>query len=226
MIHNESINQNNIIFHKPLYYSKEYTFINIKYNHKDILIQTPNLYSQYGINTKHNNIDILFQNINNDKNVKLLKDNLELIYNKIIKKYSKYNVIPIFKNNLELRLKIKNDILIFNQNKKIVKTNLSNTYSKYIINLKGLWLINNTNIYIQFYLLQAKIDKIIILDEYAFIEKKKNIPPPPPLPVFKKSNPLIIIKNKKMKISKKEKSIEPPSLNDIKNALFNLKKIK
>jgi len=227
MILNESINKENITFNKPLYYSNNYTFIKINYNKKDILIQTPNLYCKYGLNNRHYNIDVSFQNIDNDNNVKLLKNNLELIYKIIKKRFKKYNIIYFLKDKIWMRLKFNNNLCIFNQTRQKIDTSLSNTYAKYIINLRGLWLINNNDIYIQFYVLQIKVDKQIILDEYAFIDNKikRPIPPPPPLPIFKKTKPFKIIKNNNNKIIR-EKTLNPPSLNEIKNALSNLKKLK
>ena len=107
---------------------------------------------------------------------------------------------------------------------------MSNTYGNYIIYLQGFWIIGK-DIYFQWYVLQAKIDLPITLDEYAFIDEtpknipkvnipKVNIPKPPPLPIFKCSENKIVIKKNKVKIKKKG---EVPSLDDIRFALSRLK---
>jgi hypothetical protein len=114
-----------------------------------------------------------------------------------------------------------------------------NTYGLFIIHLQGFWIIDN-DIYFQWYLLQAKIDIPIFLNKYSFIDEdikkiKKNIPPPPPLPPpnFKKkiketkNSNINLLNNNNILIKKvnKNKEIKVPSLNDIKNALKNLKSI-
>ena len=71
----------------------------------------------------------------------------------------------------------------------------------------------------------------LFLKEYSFIDtqikpKPKPIPPPPPLPVFKKtSNKIIIPKSSKYKNMEINNSVKLPTLNDIKDALKNLKSI-
>ena len=117
---------------------------------------------------------------------------------------------------------------------------ITNTYGLFIIHLQGFWIIEN-DIYFQWYLLQAKIDIPISLNEYSFIDEQKKMPPPPPPlppPNFKKKIKTNIINtnnnsnsncnsNSNILIKKvnKNKDIKVPSLNDIKNALNNLKSI-
>ena len=69
----------NINFKKELKYSNHFSFVGLTYLKKDILIQTPKLYCQYGINEKYdkNFIDLSFRNIENDKSVNNLKNKLE-----------------------------------------------------------------------------------------------------------------------------------------------------
>ena len=103
----------------------------------------------------------------------------------------------------------------------------------YIIHLSGLW-INKNNLFLKCNLLQAKINIPLFLKEYSFIDNDKKTtnpkkpippPPPPPLPVFKKSdNKIIIPKSNKKNIEVKDK-VKLPTLNDIKDALKNLKSI-
>ena len=218
----------NINFKKELKYSNHFSFVGLTYLKKDILIQTPKLYCQYGINEKYdkNFIDLSFRNIENDKSVNNLKNNLEKIYNLIKDKYKKFNVVNYIKN-LNLRLKVKENMQVYDQKKNKIDKLLPNTYGNYIIYLQGFWIIEN-DIYFQWYVLQAKIDLPLFLEEYSFIDETKPIskppPPPPPLPNFKKSETKIIISKKRSTI-KKEKELDVPSLDEIKSALSRLKTI-
>ena len=223
----------NINFKKELKYSNHFSFVGLTYLRKDICIQTPKLYCLYGINEKYdkNFIDLSFKNIENDKSVKNLKNNLEKIYNLIRSKYKKYKVVNYIKN-LNLRLKVKGNMQIYDQKKNKIDKLLPNTYGNYIIYLQGFWIIEN-DIYFQWYVLQAKIDLPLFLEEYSFIDEIPKPPPlpksfskppkPPPLPNFKKSNSKIIIGKRKQII--KEKELDVPSLEEIKTALSRLKTI-
>jgi len=113
------IDMNNINFKKKLKYSNNFSFVGLTYFKKDILIQTPKLYCQYGINEKYdkNFIDLSFRNIENDKSINNLINNLEKIYNLIKDKYKKLNVVNYIKN-LNLRLKVKENMQIYDQKKK------------------------------------------------------------------------------------------------------------
>ena len=51
--------------------------------------------------------------------------------------------------------------------KRIIDKLLPNTYGNYIIYLQGFWIIEN-DIYFQWYVLQAKIDLPLFLEEYSF----------------------------------------------------------
>jgi len=224
----EDIHIKNINLKKKLKYSNNFSFVGLTYLKKDILIQTPKLYCQYGINEKYdkNFIDLSFKNIDNDKSVKNLKNNLEMIYNLIKDKYKKFNVVNYIKN-LNLRLKVKENMQVYDQKKNKIDKLLPNTYGNYIIYLQGFWIIEN-DIYFQWYVLQAKIDLPLFLEEYSFVDEMKPIPkpppPPPPLPNFKKSETKIII-SKNHKIKRKEKELDVPSLDEIKSALSRLKTI-
>ena len=224
----EDIHIKNINFKKKLKYSNDFSFVGLTYFKKDILIQTPKLYCQYGINEKYdkNFIDLSFKNIDNDKSINSLKNNLENIYNLIKDKYKKFNVVNYIKN-LNLRLKVKENMQVYDQKKNKIDKLLPNTYGNYIIYLQGFWIIEN-DIYFQWYVLQAKIDLPLFLEEYSFVDENKKIPKPPPLPpplpIFKKNNSKIII-GKKKSIIQKDKELDVPSLQEIKSALSRLKTI-
>ena len=215
------LNVKDINIKKSLKYSNDFTFVGLSLNKKDICIQTPKLYTKYGINKNYDKsfINLSLQNIDNDNTIKNFKFNLDLIYNFIKRKYYNYNVVNYLKD-LEFRLKVKDNIKIYDKQKNTIINIMSNTYGNYIIYLQGFWIINK-DIYFQWYVLQAKIDLPLHLNDYAFIdESPKNIPKPPPLPIFKRSENKIVIKKNKVKIEKKG---EVPSLDDIRFALSRLK---
>jgi hypothetical protein len=219
------LNVKDINIKKSLKYSNDFTFVGLSLNKKDICIQTPKLYTKYGINKNYDKsfINLSLQNIENDNTIKNFKFNLDLIYNFIKRKYYNYNVVNYLKD-LEFRLKVKDNIKIYDKQKNAIINIMSNTYGNYIIYLQGFWIINK-DIYFQWYVLQAKIDLPLHLNDYAFIDESpknipKNIPKPPPLPIFKRSENKIVIKKNKVKIEKKG---EVPSLDDIRFALSRLK---
>ena len=173
VIVNLDINVRDINIKKGLKYSNDFTFVGLSYLKKDICIQTPKLYSKYGINDKYDksSINLSLQNIENDISVKKLKFNLDLIYNYIRRKYYNYNVVKYLKD-LDFRLKIKEDCKIFDVRQNVIDTIMGNTYGNYIIYLQGFWIIDK-DIYFQWYALQAKIDLPLYLDNYAFIDETK-----------------------------------------------------
>lgn len=193
MIYNQKLEYDKINIHKKQDYLNGYTYIPLKYDNEDIVIQTPKLFIPFHISSFNNKryLDLSFQNIKNDKLVQLLKDNLDLIYNKVsnvLKKYKiKYFMKKNYLNNLQMKFKILDNTLFFDHNKNKLKTIENLTYGEFIIHLSGLWLINDILIF-DWVILQAKIDMPLYLSEYAFIDKNernykgkgKGIPPPPP----------------------------------------------
>lgn len=224
----------NINYKIKLKYSDGFSFIGISYLKHDFCIQTPKLYSKYGLNKKYDKyfIDLSLQNICNDDNIKILMDNFNMIYDTIKNKYKNYNVVNPLKNDI-IRFKTKSDFKVYDTNRDILESVLPNTYGNYIIYLQGIWLIEN-DIYFQWYTLQAKIDMPLNLEEYAFLDSVKNIPKPPPLPSFipkppplpnfkKVENKIVIQKKDIKKVVKKE--IDVPTLEEIMLALSKLKTI-
>ena len=234
MILNQKLDYNKINIKIKQDFTNGYTFVPIKYDNKDIVIQTPKLFIPFNISCFNYKkyIDLSFQNIKNDKNVKLLYDNLELFLKKIKKNKKKYiiiNFLKEFNNNFLLRLKILNNTLFFDQNKKQIKTIESCTYGSFIIHLNGIWIIDN-KISFNWILLQGKIDMPLYLNEYAFIDEdeyhykgkgkgkgKVKPPPPPPIDNFNRLLKLGISEaaiNHKMKMEKQ--IINPKDLQSIK----------
>lgn len=203
----------------PLKYSDDYHYVKIKYNKRDLLIQTSKLYCLYG--SRYDTIELSFKNIVNDSKLKNLQEDLNKIQHYIEKKYSKYCIYPIIKRNM-INVKIKN-IRIFNEHKQKMKTIPSNSYGRYIIHVRGFW-INKRDIFIQLNAIQSSIEMPLIIDKCLF--DVKNIPKPPPLPVFKKTEHKIRIVRKNKSINRETKNtLKVPSLSDIQNAIKNLKKI-
>lgn len=195
MIYNQKIDYDKINIHKKQEHLNGYTFVPIKYNNKDLVIQTPKLFIPFNISVFNGKryLNLTFQNVKNDKLVKQLIDNLDILHSKIksvLKKYSIRNFIRRNNNdNLEMRFKILNNTLFFNDKKEKIRTIENLTYGEFIIHLNGLWIINSIITY-EWVILQAKVDMPLHLCEYAFIDedshkgkgKGKGIPPPPPPP--------------------------------------------
>ena len=238
MIHScdKILDSKNINYKKKLKYSKEFSFVGISYSKRDFCIQTPKLYSKYGLNKKYDKyfIDLSLQNICNDDNIKILSDDFKIIYDTIKNKYKNYNVVNPIKND-SIRFKTKSDFKVYDSNRKLIESVLPNTYGNYIIYLQGIWLIEN-DIYFQWYTLQAKIDMPLNLEEYAFLDSVKVdipkppplpnfIPKPPPLPNFKKVEKKNIEKKNIVKKKVVKKEIDVPTLEEIMLALSKLKTI-
>ena len=179
-----NFNELDIKLYKSLKYSDEFTFIPIKiYNKKllNLIIQTPLLFTPYGIQKTKNNkdiIDLSFQNKKNDKYVEKLLNNLKYLYNLIKKRYkNKYKINNFLKNtdfDECIRLKVSKDVLLFDDNKNNINIINNYSYGNFIICLEGLWL-NNNDIWFQWILLQSRIRIPVYLKEYSFIDEIKTI---------------------------------------------------
>lgn len=200
-----------------LKYSDDYEFVKIRYDKRDLLIQTSKLYCLYG--SRYDTIELSFQNIVNDSKLKILRDDLNRIQNYIETRYSKYCVYPIVKRN-SINVKIRN-IRIFDERKRKLEDIPSNSYGRYIIHVGGFW-INKRDIFVQLNAIQTSIEMPLVVDECLFDIKR--IPKPPPLPVFKKTENKIKIVRKNKQIKRETKTISVPSLNEIQMALQKLKK--
>ena len=221
----------NIKIKTHLKYSKDFTFVPIKDNlNKELYIQTPKLFIPFGFkDSSQTHIDISFMNSVNDTNTEKLNTILNNIYNKVNKRYPNYIVNNFIKDD-RMRLKMEN-YKLYNQDKLEINTITNCTYGKFIINLSGLWIVDN-NVWFSWKVLQVKVDEPMYLQEYSFIDTKKITkiippPPPPPPPPPQNNNATIkdIINKNKKKINKEHDIINVPTLIDIQNALNNLQKI-
>lgn len=200
-----------------LKYSDDYEFVKIRYDKRDLLLQTSKLYCLYG--SRYDTIELSFQNIINDSKLKVLRDDLTRIQNYIETRYSKYCVYPIIKRNT-INVKIRN-VRIFDERKQRLDSIPSNSYGRYIIHVGGFW-INKRDVFVQLNAIQTSIEMPLVVEECLFDVKK--IPKPPPLPVFKKTDNKIKIVHKKKQIKRETKTISVPSLSEIQFALQRLKK--
>lgn len=200
MIYNQELNYDKIKIHKKQDHLNGYTFVPIKYDNKDFVIQTPKLFIPFNISTFNNKryLDLSFQNIKNDKNIKLLINNLELIHEKIKDTIKKYKIRGFLKvnhmKNRQMRFKVLDNTMFFDHNKKEINNIENLTYGTFIIHLHGLWIINGL-VTFEWILLQGKIDMPLYLSEYAFVDENRSIykgkgkgkgkgkPPPPPPPL-------------------------------------------
>lgn len=228
-------------FKKKIKYSDNFIFIPIKYENKELLIQTPDLFIPFDINKYSDKctkqyLDLSFQSSIDNKQTELFINNLKNIHNKTIKNYeSKYEISDFIKENdfsKWMRFKISEESLIFNQNKEKIEKIISKTYGVFIIGLSGLWIMDN-KVWFNWEIIQSKIYVPIKLKEYYFfddekeiiITPKRNIPPPPPPPPVKKSQNKIIIQKKNKKI-KQEENFFQPNINELLLALKTLRAFK
>ena len=96
------IKKENITFKKSKQYSKDFTFIPIQYDKKDILIQTPSCFIPFGLNqfskiSKKKYLDVTFQ----EKNSDFIHDCLSVFFEKVQGKYNTtdYYVEEFLKSN-------------------------------------------------------------------------------------------------------------------------------
>lgn len=180
--HSENIKSYHLFVQKPLKYSDKFTFIPLRFKKEKeylkCILQTPLLFTPYGICKTQNNkniIDISFQNIDNDKSQRVFHKNLKYIYDTVYEKYKYDYIVNDFLKRTDfndiLRLKINdNTTKLFDESKNIIDKIENYSYGNFIIELEGLWL-NEDNIWFQWNLLQAKIKLPTHLTEYSFIDE-------------------------------------------------------
>tara|TARA_B110001469_G_C9641017_1_gene322430 strand:- start:69 stop:782 length:714 start_codon:yes stop_codon:yes gene_type:complete len=223
----DNINTNKIQIIKKLKYPNDFFLYLLKYDKKQLLFQTPKLFVPYGIQCFNNKkyISISLLNKNNDENINNFINNLNKIEILVKKKFKSKKVISILKED-NIKLKIYNS-LYFDEQKNLIESIPSNIYGNFIIHLHCIWEYKNI-LYFQCNLSQAKVYIPIFLKEYSFIDENKinkinKIPPPPPLPpsftIKKYERVHTNIKNKPIKLI----DFNPPSINDIRNALKKMK---
>lgn len=169
----------------PLKYSEDFTFIPIRIQNKEFIIQTPKVFVPYGIQTNTNlkeYVMISFQNKENDSNQETFIQNLQFIY-ELIKDhyhdtYQVNNFLKEYKGETIMNFKLDSSPLIFDSHKHLCEDLPLYSYASFIIQLAGLWISKN-QVWFQWYTHQTRIENKISLQNYAF---KGSIPIPPPLP--------------------------------------------
>ena len=179
--HSENIKSYHLFVQKTLKYSDKFTFIPLRFKKEKefikCILQTPLLFTPYGICKTQNNkniIDISFQNIDNDKTHRVFHKNLKYIYDTVYEKYKYDYIVNEFLKRTDfndcLRLKINDTTKLFDESKNIIEKIDNYSYGNFIIELEGLWL-NEDNIWFQWNLLQAKIRLPTHLTEYSFVDE-------------------------------------------------------
>ena len=237
--HSENLKSYPLFIQKPLKYSDKFTFIPIRLRKNKIyqkcILQTPLLFTPYGIKKTQNDkdiIDISFQNIENDKSQHLFHGNLKYIYDTVYEKYKYDYIVNDFLKNTNfndcLRLKINDNTSIFDESKRTIEKIDNYSYGNFIIELEGLWL-NEDNIWFQWNLLQAKIKTPTYLSEYSFIDEihEKVIPKKEDKydKMLKMGVPKEAVNRQKMIDGKIPLPPPPPNLINKKTKSYNIPKI-
>ena len=183
IIHHKCLNEISIGKINPLKYSNEFSFIPLRIfyenNYRECIFQTPKLFLPYGKQKLNNGkyvIDLSFQNKDNDEDNKIFLKVLKKIFCTIKEKYKDYNVNSFLKKtdfDYTMRLKVSLNSRFYDDYKNQLYKIDPFSYGIFIIGLEGLWVHNN-EIWFQWYLLQARLEKPKFLDEYAFIDDEKD----------------------------------------------------
>ena len=177
----------------PLKYSNEFTFIPLKIQSKAFMIQTPKVFTPFGIQKNDKSKDyimISFQNKENDPFIDKFIGDLnyiyELINNHFKDKFKVNHFFKEYKGEQIMNLKTDKSSLIFDCSKNICDDLPIYSYASFIIQLAGIWITNNkvsNQIWFQWYNLQSRLENNISLSGYAFKGSiPGHIPIPPPLP--------------------------------------------
>ena len=140
---NLNIDDKLISFKKRIQYSEKLGFIPLRYNNDVFIVQTPILYSPFGISTIYNIIDLSFQcnDITND----FINNCLSKFYITTKRKYTNYIIEDYIRQNKYskwMRFKVTKGTIFYNQDRDKIHTFESKVLGSYIIELSGLWIIN------------------------------------------------------------------------------------
>lgn len=198
ILHYKDINieENKISFKKKVHFSKDFSFIPIIYDNKDFIIQTPKLFSPFEVQQYPNNnkkyLNLSFQDLKDKHTEQFIKNCLDILYKKTKEKYSNnYHIEKFIKENdysKWMRFKLPEYCKFYDQNKKLIETFPSKVIGSFIIQLSGLWLLNN-NIIFNWNIIQGqvtlpiKLKDFIIVDDDNKINMRSSLPPPPPPPL-------------------------------------------
>jgi len=178
--HTEDLSRYLIALSRPLKYSETFTFIPIRLylsgKYHKCVIQTPLLFTPFGVQETMNNkrvIDLSFQNKKNDLHQARFLHTLRGIYKTIWRKYkSDYNVNSFLKEtdfDECIRLKLTSNTTVFDEYRTPLPSINRFTYGHFIIQLEGIW-INKGDIWFQWNMLQARVQIPLHLLDYSFID--------------------------------------------------------
>lgn len=175
-----------ILFKKPICIGNNMYKYPIKYLANDLIIQTPIIYIPFGLSMYNNKtyLDISFINIDNDKDMRLFKQTIIKINSCVTKKIKQKNKTLKFTNSIKkssnlypdrFRLSIKDDILVFNENKQIIDFDYiqPKMYVKILIYPEGIWT-NEESFGITWKVVQLKLYTKLILNTYSFIDEESS----------------------------------------------------
>ena len=238
ILKHSEINVDVLNIKKKINIGNQYLNYPIKYNNKNLIIQTPIVYLPFGINKFNNKnyIDISFVNSNYDNNMNQFKQIIFSLNTKLKKAIKiKKKFITSYKKSDgffpdKLRLSFLEDILIYNEAKNLINLDhiKSKIYCKLLICPQFLWEHKNTY-GISWNILQVKIYSKPLLTVYSFIDDDINIDKY--LKMYKCGVPLQAIKNKmiidNIDFSVLEKKLGlSPSINNFTPPNIKLKKLK
>lgn len=180
----KEIHTEHIIFKKPICIGNNMYKYPIKYLANDLIIQTPIIFIPFGLSMYNNKtyLDISFVNIDSDKDMRMFKKSIDEINSCVIKKIKKKNKALKFTNSIKksnniypdrLRLSIRDDILVFNENKQIIDFDYiqPKMYIKILIHPECIWS-NQESFGITWNILQLKLYTKLILNTYSFIDEE------------------------------------------------------
>ena len=211
ILKSKDIAKDEISIKKKINISNIFTNYPIKYNNKNLIIQTPIVYLPFGIN-KYNNksyIDISLINSDVCNEMKQFKNLIKDINSLSKSKFKNCVFVSSYKKSEfypdRLRLSFYEDMLIFDESKNLMTLDSikSKIYVKLLISPQYVWK-NNNSIGILWTILQIKIYSKPILDKYSFIDDEENIDKYTKM--LKCRVPIQAIKNK-MILDKKDPSL-------------------
>ena len=174
-------------------YSDDFTFIpfKVKGNH-EFIVQTPKLFTPYGIQQNDKLKDYLiisFQNSDNDPHTQTFLNDLRFIFELIHSHFKDtYQVNPFlkdYKGQTIMNLKMKDKAPIYDSTRSLCEDLPIYGYASNIIQLAGLW-ISKDQVWFQWYTHQCRLENHISISEYAFKDSRIPPPPPPPPPLLNK----------------------------------------
>jgi hypothetical protein len=175
------IDESKVSFKKKVHLSKDFSFIPITYDNKDFIIQTPKLFIPFTLQQYPNNnkkyLNLSFQDTQDKNTCNFIINCLEIFYNKTKNKYSNnYHIEKFIKENdysKWMRFKVPEYCNFYDQNRKSIDIFPSKVIGSFIIQLSGLWVLNN-NIIFNWNIIQGQIILPIKLKDFIIVDEDDN----------------------------------------------------